>query len=125
RRPHCCAANRPGRQLPDCRPGLTRPHFLHPVKFPFQFFGPPSTSTQRVLHDSCEKAANVAALSRSLPRPGRARSAAWRWRAVMTQPLDDFTELRDLLDPLCEGTITAAQMRRLEELILASPAAEG
>jgi hypothetical protein len=42
----------------------------------------------------------------------------------MTQPLSDFGELRTLLDCLCDGTITAAQMQRLEELILEHPEAE-
>jgi hypothetical protein len=35
----------------------------------------------------------------------------------MTQPLRDFTELRGLIDVLCEETITAEQMQRLEELV--------
>ncbi len=42
----------------------------------------------------------------------------------MTRPLDDFTELQDLLDALCEGSIRADQMSRLEELLLAHPEAE-
>jgi hypothetical protein len=42
----------------------------------------------------------------------------------MTDSLHDFGELRDLLDALCEETITAAQMSRLEELVLAHPEAE-
>jgi hypothetical protein len=36
----------------------------------------------------------------------------------------ELTELRDLLDALCEETITADQVRRLEELVLADPRAE-
>jgi hypothetical protein len=42
----------------------------------------------------------------------------------MTRPLDDFTELRALLDAVCEEVITPEQMRRLEELILNHPEAE-
>ena len=32
-------------------------------------------------------------------------------------PLGDFTELRGLLDALCDETIRPEQMRRLEELL--------
>jgi hypothetical protein len=42
----------------------------------------------------------------------------------MTPPSGDFSELRDLLDALCDETITAAGMQRLEELIQAHPEAE-
>jgi hypothetical protein len=42
----------------------------------------------------------------------------------MTSPFPGFTELRGLLDALCEESITAEQMRRLEELVLAHPEAE-
>jgi hypothetical protein len=42
----------------------------------------------------------------------------------MTRPFDDLTELRTLLEALCEETITAEQTRRLEELVLARPEAE-
>jgi hypothetical protein len=42
----------------------------------------------------------------------------------MTQPFQDFAELRALLDSLCEETITEAQVQRLEELVLAHPEAE-
>ncbi len=38
--------------------------------------------------------------------------------------MNDFTELRTLLDALCEETITEAQMARLEEIVLADPEAE-
>ena len=43
----------------------------------------------------------------------------------MTTPFQDYEELRSLLDALCEETITAEQVRRLEELVLAHPEAEG
>ena len=42
----------------------------------------------------------------------------------MTQPLPDFGALQPLLDALCEETITAAQLRRLEDLVLGHPEAE-
>jgi hypothetical protein len=42
----------------------------------------------------------------------------------VTSPADKFDELRDILDALCEESITPAQGRRLEELVLASPEAE-
>jgi hypothetical protein len=42
----------------------------------------------------------------------------------MTHSSDDFTELHRLLDALCEETITADQMRRLEEILLQRPEAE-
>src|SRR5262245_44684058 len=42
----------------------------------------------------------------------------------MTQPPLDFAELQALLEALCEETITADQMRRLEGLLLAHPEAE-
>jgi hypothetical protein len=41
----------------------------------------------------------------------------------MTPPFD-LTELRDLLDALCDERISVEQMRRLEELVLAHPEAE-
>jgi hypothetical protein len=43
---------------------------------------------------------------------------------VTSRPADEFEELRGILDALCEESITPAQVRRLEELILASPEAE-
>src|SRR5688572_14009317 len=36
----------------------------------------------------------------------------------------DLTELRALLDALCEESITAEQLKRLEEIVLAHPEAE-
>jgi hypothetical protein len=42
----------------------------------------------------------------------------------MRQPLRDGEELQRLLDALCEGDISAGQVRRLEELVLASAEAE-
>jgi hypothetical protein len=42
----------------------------------------------------------------------------------MTERPGDLSLLRDLLDALCEGTITAAQMKQIEELILSHPEAE-
>ena len=42
----------------------------------------------------------------------------------MTRPLQDFAELCELLDSLCEESFTPEQIRRLEELILAHPQAE-
>jgi hypothetical protein len=42
----------------------------------------------------------------------------------MTRETDEIAELRGLLDALCEESITAAQVRRLEELVLARPEAE-
>jgi hypothetical protein len=42
----------------------------------------------------------------------------------MTQPLDAFSELQALLDALCEESISAEQMQRLEELVLTHPEAE-
>jgi Concanavalin A-like lectin/glucanases superfamily/FecR protein len=42
----------------------------------------------------------------------------------MNLPPDEFDELRALLDALCEETITAEQVRRLEELVLRYPEAE-
>lgn len=42
----------------------------------------------------------------------------------MTDAAGELGELRDLLDALCEETISAEQMRRLEDLILARPEAE-
>jgi hypothetical protein len=43
---------------------------------------------------------------------------------MMQPPENYFAEFRDLLDALCEGIITPAQMQRLEELVLAHPEAE-
>jgi hypothetical protein len=40
-------------------------------------------------------------------------------------PFPERDELRDLLDALCEETITAEQLQRLEQLLLARPEAEG
>jgi hypothetical protein len=42
----------------------------------------------------------------------------------MSESHFDFTELRGLLDALCEESITPEQMRRLEELVLGHPEAE-
>src|SRR5216683_115462 len=42
----------------------------------------------------------------------------------MTSSFQSLAELRDLLDALCEETITATQMQRLEELVLTHPEAE-
>jgi hypothetical protein len=42
----------------------------------------------------------------------------------MSPPFRELAELRALLDALCEESITAEQMRRLEELVLAHPEAE-
>jgi hypothetical protein len=42
----------------------------------------------------------------------------------MTGSFQDFSELRGLLDALCEESITAEQVKRLEELVLAHPEAE-
>ncbi len=42
----------------------------------------------------------------------------------MIPSFEHFPELRDLLDALCEQRITAEQVRRLEELVLANPQAE-
>jgi hypothetical protein len=42
----------------------------------------------------------------------------------MMRPFEHFEELRALLDALCEETIAAEQVRRLEELVLAHPEAE-
>jgi hypothetical protein len=42
----------------------------------------------------------------------------------MTRPPLDLADLRALLDALCEESITAEQLRRLEELVLAHPEAE-
>jgi hypothetical protein len=42
----------------------------------------------------------------------------------MTGHIDDPAELHDLLNALCDESITAEQLRRLEELVLASPEAE-
>jgi hypothetical protein len=42
----------------------------------------------------------------------------------MTRSFEDFAELRSLLDALCEETITAEQLQRLEQLILGHPEAE-
>ncbi|HEY7424913.1 MAG TPA: LamG-like jellyroll fold domain-containing protein [Gemmataceae bacterium] len=42
----------------------------------------------------------------------------------MMRPFEHFEELRVLLDALCEETIGAEQVRRLEELVLAHPEAE-
>jgi hypothetical protein len=42
----------------------------------------------------------------------------------MTRPFPEFAELRALLDALCEESITAEQVRRLEELVLSRPEAE-
>jgi hypothetical protein len=42
----------------------------------------------------------------------------------MTRPFQEFAELRTLLDALCEESISAEQLRRLEELVLAHPEAE-
>jgi hypothetical protein len=38
--------------------------------------------------------------------------------------MTDFSELRSLLDAVCEETITEVQMERLEEMVLADPEAE-
>jgi hypothetical protein len=40
------------------------------------------------------------------------------------RPFENIAELRELLDALCEETITAEQLRRLEDLILSHPEAE-
>jgi hypothetical protein len=42
----------------------------------------------------------------------------------MSEPFPAFPELRRLLDALCEESITAEQLRRLEEIVLAHPEAE-
>jgi hypothetical protein len=42
----------------------------------------------------------------------------------MSEPLHDLSELRGLLDALCEETITPDQVARLEELVLRHPEAE-
>jgi hypothetical protein len=42
----------------------------------------------------------------------------------MTRPFENMDELRTLLNALCEEKITAEQVRRLEELVLAHPEAE-
>ena len=42
----------------------------------------------------------------------------------MTEPFQNFDELRDLLDLLCEERLPAEQMPRLEHLVLAHPEAE-
>jgi hypothetical protein len=42
----------------------------------------------------------------------------------MTRPFDESAELRTLLDALCEESISAGQLRRLEELVLGNPEAE-
>jgi ferric-dicitrate binding protein FerR (iron transport regulator) len=42
----------------------------------------------------------------------------------MSGPLEDLTELRTLLEALCEESITPEQVARLEELVLAHPEAE-
>jgi hypothetical protein len=42
----------------------------------------------------------------------------------MSRPLHDLSELRTLLNALCEETATEEQVRRLEELVLAHPEAE-
>src|SRR5262249_28447795 len=42
----------------------------------------------------------------------------------MTEPVRDHAELAELLDALCEETISPEQMRRLEELVLSHPEAE-
>ena len=42
----------------------------------------------------------------------------------MSGPFKDFAELRDLLDALCEESITQQQLQRLEELVLGHPEAE-
>jgi hypothetical protein len=42
----------------------------------------------------------------------------------MIPPSSDLPELRDLLDALCDETITAEQVERLEELVLNQPEAE-
>ncbi len=42
----------------------------------------------------------------------------------MNGPFKDQAELQQLLDALCEQTISLEQMRRLEELLLANPQAE-
>src|SRR5262245_20151241 len=44
--------------------------------------------------------------------------------ATMMRPFEHLEELRALLDALCEETIDAEQVRRLEELVLAHPEAE-
>src|SRR5262249_34011052 len=45
-------------------------------------------------------------------------------KVVMTGPFREFAELRSLLDAVCEESITAEQLRRLEELVLNHPEAE-
>jgi hypothetical protein len=42
----------------------------------------------------------------------------------MTEPFRDHAELAEILDALCEETISPEQMRRLEELVLSHPEAE-
>jgi hypothetical protein len=42
----------------------------------------------------------------------------------MTSPLLDFAELQTLLDAVCDETVTAEQLQRLETLLLAHPEAE-
>ena len=42
----------------------------------------------------------------------------------MTHMSDEFDELRQLLDALCEESISPAQVRRMEELVLGRPEAE-
>jgi hypothetical protein len=42
----------------------------------------------------------------------------------VTSPADDFDELRALVDALCEESISAEQVRRLEAIVLSRPEAE-
>src|SRR5262249_19848261 len=42
----------------------------------------------------------------------------------MTRPFEHQAELEALIDALCEGSITAEQVQRLEQLVLAHPEAE-
>src|SRR5262249_53979618 len=59
------------------------------------------------------------------PRPVRVHhSHPDAGEAGMNQSSPELTELRALLDALCDETITPEQVRRLEELVLAHPEAE-
>ena len=58
-----------------------------------------------------------ALLSERKPANGRT------WKCNMTEI--EFAELRSLLDALCEESISAEQVRRLEELVLSHPDAGG
>src|SRR5262249_42061277 len=69
---------------------------------------------------------------RGLPHAGEDPAGPVRLRrqvpggrgAHMTGPFDKSAELRELLDALCEESITPEQVRRLEELVLTHPEAE-